>query len=269
MLESVSVGAFLNVTSPEPERWEEDLVALTTKTGIRHVEVWLEYLPSGRETIALASLLRGQRTIMHAPFIGASLASGWEALAAISLDRCHQAIELAGILGCEVVTLHAGPYASFEDHAMVIGRLAERLARFSTITRPVITVENMPIRAGASAEALARAEDLADLLDRAPQTRMTLDVGHCLQNGEDPAATFATFHGLIANIHLHDGSRDSSAHRALGAGELDLGAFLAGLQEHSYNKFLTIETLSMPDLEVSLTALGLAGFDAAKSLSAA
>ena len=268
VLESVSIGAFLNVTSPEPGRWEEDVAALDV-LPIEHVEVWLEYLPSRRELVALASVLRGRRVIMHAPFIGASLASGWDALAAISLDRSHHAIELAGLLGCEVVTLHAGPYAAFEDPAAVIERLVERLGRFSSIARPVVTVENMPARGGATAETIASAEDLARLTERAPQTRLTLDVGHCLQNGEDPVAVFAAFAPLISNIHLHDGTSAGSAHKALGTGELDLHALLGSLQSHSYDRFLTIETLSSADLRDSLDALEQAGIARRSRASAA
>jgi sugar phosphate isomerase/epimerase len=258
MLESASVGAFLNITSCEPVRWEAELDGLDA-IGVEHVELWLEYLPSPRELNVLTSLLRGRRTIMHGPFIGMSLATDWEALAAISLDRCHRAVEVAGVLGCEVVTLHAGAYGDFEPQAQAIRRLAERLGRFSRIPRPVITVENMPARTGASVESLAGADDLAALQMLSPQLNLTLDTGHCLQNAEDPAAVYMRFHETVRNIHLHDGRAGGKAHQALGTGDLDLVALLGSLQAKSYEGFVTIETLSREDLRSSLATLQAAG----------
>lgn len=258
MLESASVGAFLNITGPEPQRWRQDLSALD-ELAVSHLELWLEYMPARSELVELVGLLRGRRTIMHGPFIGMSLGTDWEALAAISLDRCRRAIEVAGLIGCEVLTLHAGQHGSFDDRLLAIERVAERLAPFGRLNRPIIAVENMPIRTGASAETLTRAEDISALATCAGELRLTLDVGHCLQNREDPVLVFERFKDNIHNIHLHDGTAGGSAHKALGVGELDLPAFLQALEASHYDRFLSIETLSHADLSASLDALTAAG----------
>ena len=258
MLEQASVGAFLNVTSSDPQKWREDLQALE-ELPIGHLELWLEYEPSMRELAAIASMLDRWPRIMHAPFIGMSLATHWDGLATLSLDRCHRAIEAAGILGCQVVTLHAGPYAKFMPREEALSRLAERLSRFARLTSPTVAVENMPARAGVASEALTASSDLDELAALLPTVSVTLDVGHCLQNEEDPAAAFTARAERIRNIHLHDGERGGRSHQALGTGDLDLASFLRALEERDYDGFLTIETLSTEDLRRSLDVLIEAG----------
>src|SRR5579863_9176749 len=110
MLENSSTGAFLNLTSYQPQQWARDLAGLD-ELGVAHLELWLEFDPTPREIATLESLIGARRTIMHGPFIGMSLATHWEDLAALSLGRAHRAVETAAILGCEVVTLHAGAFA--------------------------------------------------------------------------------------------------------------------------------------------------------------
>ncbi len=158
MLDHVSLGAFVDLHSHDPDGWRERL-SLLEEPKLDHVELWLEYEPAVRETGALVHTFAGKRTIMHAPFIGMSLATEWSALAALSLDRCHRAIEVAGAIGCEVVTVHAGMHASHEYHDAALGRLVERFQRFARIPTPIVTLENMASRGGATRETLAGGED--------------------------------------------------------------------------------------------------------------
>lgn len=258
MLEHCSVGAFLNLTAFEPERWREGLAELD-ELGVAHLELWLEFEPAPREVALLEALLAGRRTIMHGPFIGMSLSTHWEDLAALSLGRAHRAVEVAGVLRCEVVTLHAGPFAKFEGHRQALARLAERFARFSRISSPAVALENLPARAGASADAVAGIGDLEQMIESLPGLSVTLDVGHCLQNGEDPRPFIERHSERIVDIHLHDGEPGGGAHRALGAGELPLHELLSCLDAVGYRGFLTVETLSAEDLRSSLQALWALG----------
>src|ERR1700684_3551109 len=106
----------------------------------------------------------------------------------------------------------------------------------------------MPARGGAAREAVATAVDLDQMVSRLPELQLTLDVGHSIQNGEDPAAIAHQHHKRIANIHLHDGDAGGGAHRALGTGELALDALLSRLDADGYAGFVSIETLSSEDL---------------------
>lgn len=258
MLEQASVGAFVNLTTDEPERWAADLDGLE-QLQLGHLELWLEHLPSHRELALLDSLLGNWPRIMHGPFIGMSLATDWDELGSLSLDRCHRAIEAAALLDCEVVTLHAGPYANFGPHTRALERLAARLSRFARLSFPAVTVENMPARGGATSEAVAATADLDALGELLPELSFTLDVGHCLQNEEDPAAAFTARAGRVRNIHLHDGQLGGASHQALGTGDLDLDAFVDALAQHDYRGFLTIETLSPEALRQSLELLAEKG----------
>jgi sugar phosphate isomerase/epimerase len=254
MLDHASIGAFVNITDDDFERVEDDLRTLR-ELGLDHLEVWLEYQPTRRELEELAALLRGWTTIMHGPFVGMSLATDWDALAGISLDRCHQAIEAAGVLGCHVVTLHAGAYGAFGSHEEALNRVAGRIARFTRISRPAITIENLPARRGASREAVTASSDFDALVGTLAELRMTLDVGHCVQNGEDPAEVASRHVRRVSNIHLHDATPGGSGHAALGNGALAVDELLTRLDADGYDRFMTIETLTRDDLRASLDVL--------------
>jgi sugar phosphate isomerase/epimerase len=254
MLESASIGAFLNVTDGDIDRLRAELGTLR-ELNLDHVEVWLEHQPTVRELDELARLLRGWVAIMHGPFIGMSLATDWDDLAGISLERCHRAIEAAGVLGCAVVTLHAGAYAAFTPSELALTLLSARVARFARIGRPTVTIENMPSRGGATREAVATSADLDRLTTMLPELALTLDVGHSLQNGENPATVARRHAGRIANVHLHDGVAGGRAHTALGTGELAIAELVTALHDDRYAGFISVETLSLEDLTRSLDVL--------------
>ncbi len=96
---------------------------------------------------------------------------------------------------------------------------------------------------------------LAALSRALPDVAITLDVGHCVQNGEDPAVVFSEFSEQVRNIHLHDARRGGRAHMALGEGDLDLESLLQTLESSAYSGFLTIETLGADALTQSVTCL--------------
>jgi sugar phosphate isomerase/epimerase len=254
MLDKASLGAFVDLHSHDPDGWRERL-SLLDGLDLDHVELWLEYEPAVRETGTLIHAFAGRRTIMHAPFIGMSLATDWGALAALSLDRCHRAVEVAGAIGCEIVTVHAGMHARHGSHDAALSRLVERFERFERIPAPVVTLENMTARGGATRETLAGLEDLEALSRALPDVAITLDVGHCVQNGEDPAAVFTALAGQVRNIHLHDAREGGRAHMALGEGELNLEGLLRTLEASGYAGFVTLETLGPDALRRSVRLL--------------
>jgi sugar phosphate isomerase/epimerase len=240
-------GVFLNVSRFEPRVWERQLVEIDRLPHLDHIELWLEYIPKRQELSVLRNMFSGRRTIMHGPFINMSLATEWEQLAQASLDRCGRAIEVASYIGSQVVTFHAGTYPVFDTKDAALARLADRFSKFANLSRPVVTLENMPVRGGASIECLSRTEDLESLVVLLPHLKLTLDVGHCLQN-HDEVESFIKAHALsIVNIHLHDGIKGGKAHMRLGSGQLDLGGFLQAISESSYAGYVGMETLSVED----------------------
>lgn len=240
-------GVFLNISRFEPRVWERQLVQIDRLPYLDHIELWLEYIPGRQELSVLRNMFSGRRTIMHGPFINMSLATEWEQLAQASLDRCERAIEVASYIGSQVVTFHAGTYPVFDTRDAALARLADRFSKFADLSNPVVTLENMPMRGGASIECLGKTEDLESILVLLPHLKLTLDVGHCLQNHEEPES-FIKQHTLsIANIHLHDGVKGGKAHMRLGYGQLDLGGLLQALSDSSYAGYVGMETLSVED----------------------
>jgi sugar phosphate isomerase/epimerase len=268
MLEHCSVGAFLNITDDDASGWRKQLRQLD-RLSVGHVEIWLERDIGWRQLVDLKSILDGRRSIMHGPFVGMSFATDWDELAAISLDRCHRAIEAAGVLGSEILTLHAGTYGAHGSHADALQRVAMRLERFRAIGHPKLSIENLPRRRGASVEAVTFERDLDALAEYAPDIRYTIDVGHCLQNREDPVAVLERQHQRVGNIHLHDGNLSAGAHLGLGDGDLDLADLLSALDRLAYDGFLTVEVLDLDDLVHSLEVLRSYGIGSKAAYSTA
>jgi sugar phosphate isomerase/epimerase len=249
-------GAFLNLLHCDPTDWERQLNDLDRLEDLDHLELWLEFLPSRPQLLALADFLEGRRTIMHGPFIGMSLATNWDELARVSLDRVLRAVEIASYLGSEVVTIHGGIVHRDEDQEAVIDRLVGYLERLSHYCDPVIALENMAGRGGATREAIARTAHLTDVMARLPALQVTLDTGHALQNNDDPVEFVAAHAGRIANIHLHDAHPGGKGHLRLGTAALDTTRLLNTLDATGYDRFLTLETVSAEDTSASWKVIG-------------
>jgi sugar phosphate isomerase/epimerase len=262
-------GVFINLTAFEPNAWQDELNWAHSLPELDHLELWLEFLPTRRQLRGMREMFAGQRLIMHGPFIGTSLAAEWDELAEASVERCSWAVEAASFLECEVVTFHAGSYPAFSTEDAALERLAARFEAFASLAEPRVTLENMPARNGATVETLGTLEGLKRMADRLPSLHFTLDVGHCLQNGESLKPFVRAYSDRIANIHLHDGLDGGRSHLALGEGELDVQDFLRCLDASGYDAFLTLETLGQEDTTVSWHALQAAKSGAPRSALAA
>jgi sugar phosphate isomerase/epimerase len=248
-------GAFINIVSPEPAEWEADFRRIKNLPSRHHVEIWLEYIPSKEERTALQSMLRGTEVIVHGPFIHLSLATHLNALRDISLRKFDEAVEFAAQIGAQVVTFHAGTYPMFETQEIALERLASKFYRFTGLKSPIVTLENMPVRGeGTTRECLGHLKDLTLLQLMIPDIHFTLDIGHCLQNGDDYESFLRTQSSRIANIHLHDGKFGGRAHLRLGAGTLDLPKLVGVLRETGFTKYISLETISSEDTTSSWPA---------------
>src|SRR5271163_2211934 len=148
-------GAFVNLTSYDPAGWRRQLTQVDALENLDHLELWLEFVPTRRQLANMADLFAERETIMHGPFIGTSVSSNWDALVQISVDRWAQALEVASYLRCRVLTFHAGAYGDVEPRSNALDRLAERFVSFVHGSEPIVTLENMPARNGATRETLA------------------------------------------------------------------------------------------------------------------
>lgn len=263
-----SCGAFLNVTSKNVSEWDDQISWLNGLDGLGHVEVWLEEGLSDASLRRLKRRLREWPVIVHGPFIDMSLATPWVELADISLRRASTAIRQAADLKAQVVTFHVGRYPVFEDRQQALERCVTRLMELPLDAGPRVCVENMPARGGGSRELLTTAADLAQVVAAVPSIGVTLDVGHCLQNCEDPIAAMELLGSAIQNVHLHDGVEGGRAHLPLGAGELHVEDVLAAAVRASA-RHVTLETLGQEDTTASWNALVQSGMTSRSAKRAA
>jgi sugar phosphate isomerase/epimerase len=248
-----SYGAFVNVTGDDFYSWRRQLAQVRQLSDRRHVEIWLEDLAAIKQHMRKAvKLFKGERIIVHAPFVGLSLVTPWSELRQISLGRLTEAIDIAGELEAQVLTVHPGEVPAMEPKEAVLDRAAEA---YTTLQRRagdlVVTLENMPDRPTAKREGIVSGRNFQELLERVPTMRFTLDIGHAVQNGDRYDVFLRKHAAAVANIHLHDGIKGGPGHLALGHGELEIDEFFTCIRAADYQGFISLETLGFADTELS------------------
>lgn len=248
-------GAFVHIVNAMPREWEAEFRRIKNLRSLEHIEIWLEYLPNAKEISILKDIFKSTETIIHGPFVHMSFVSHLPGLTETSLRRCEEAINIACSIGAKVITFHAGTYPIFDEHKVALERLCQVFPKFTKLTNPTVCLENMPVRPGTTNECLGKLSDLKLLQTMMPDVRFTLDIGHCLQNGDDFEMFIGEQHRVIENIHLHDGNRGGKSHLRLGSGTLDLPSFLKTLRRIEFTKYLSLETISHEDTSNSWQTL--------------
>jgi len=256
----MSLGAFVNVQSRDPAEWAAALNRMRVFEGLGHVEVWLETVPrTRRELTPMVETFAGWRTILHGPFVGLSLVHPLPQVRQVAVDHLAEACAVGAALGSEVMTVHCGAAPSFEDRRVLLERLAVSLSilRSRCEGGPVIAVENMRRRDGATRESLVTVDDCRELLELDPDTRFTLDIGHAVQNADKWDHFLAEHAEVIADLHLHGAVEDGRGHLSMVDEHSDITAadFAAAHHTSGYGGFVSVETLGWPDTEASFVAV--------------
>jgi len=248
-----SYGAFVNITDGDFDSWQRQLGQVRQLCDRHHIEIWLEDLAAIKKHMRNAiKLFKGERIIVHAPFVGLSLVSPWSELRRISLERLTEAINIAGELGSQVLTVHPGEAPVTEPKEAVLDRAAEAYTKLQQRAgNLVITMENMPDRPTAKREGIVSGRNFQELLERVPTMRFTLDIGHAVENGDQYEVFLKSHAAAVANIHLHDGIKGGPGHLALGHGELVIDNFFGCIRAVGYQGFISLETLGFADTELS------------------
>jgi sugar phosphate isomerase/epimerase len=237
-------------------QWKDAVKRLEQLPSLDHIEVWLEHLPSTSEIRTIKDMLRGVPLIVHGPFIHTSLVSHIPEIVRVTERRFEEAVDVASKLQARVITFHAGPYPLFEAKNAVLENLATRFAKFSELVDPIATLENMPIKNyGTTREPIGKLSDYEDILRFLPKLRFTLDIGHCLQNGDDFVPFIRRYCERIENIHVHDGVQGGRAHLRFGYGRLDLLSLIDVLVRVGFEKSVSLETISWEDTSSSWETL--------------
>jgi L-ribulose-5-phosphate 3-epimerase len=244
-----SFGAFVNVTRFVPVNWRSQLHNIRRLSNYGHVEVWLEWLPDTRRQLDhLLAVFDGEQVIVHAPFVGLSLVAPWRELRAESIKRLSRAALVASELGAAVMTIHPGVTPAYEHRDHVLDRVADAYAEVRANAGHIaLGLENMPDRQTATVEGIVSTADFVDLLDRDPDIKFTLDIGHAVQNGNKYHKFLMSYGTAIVNMHLHDGVTGGAGHLRLGSGELDVCEYLQRCVDAGYAGFVSLETLSAAD----------------------
>ncbi len=89
-----------------------------------------------------------------------------------------------------------------------------------------------------------------------PAVKFTLDIGHCIQNGDDYLSFIELNKDRIVNIHLHNALKDGKAHYGFHKnGQLNLKKLISTLKRIQYSGFMSLEILQTEDIKKSWAVL--------------
>lgn len=158
------------------------------------------------------------------------------------IDFMRRAIDVAGELGAECVSLWSGIVRDAAPADTVWTRLGDGLAAIGDHAARAGMIVSFEPEPGMFIDTLARAERLFDRLGRPSPLRLTVDIGHMECMGERPcAAHLAAWNGLVANVHVDDMLACRHEHLPLGTGDVDCAAAVAALAAVGYRGGLHVE----------------------------
>ncbi len=204
---------------------------------------------------------RGLQAVGHtAPFL--PFASAYPELEQTARELFVGACEAFSEIGVTLVNLHPAMRGLRGKDA--IQRNAEAVAAVATRAEALgitVMVENMGGGFGTP-------EELAPLVDAAPNVRFHLDVGHANirpygQPNRLPLLLEA-FAGRIAHVHVHDNKGRYDEHLPLGVGTIDWPLAARAVRESGYDGTVTLEVFAKePAYTHASREVWLAAWDAA------
>ncbi|MFH0988000.1 MAG: TIM barrel protein [Parcubacteria group bacterium] len=115
-----------------------------------------------------------------------------------------------------------------------------------------ITIENISRNRTTQISYPTSVEELSILTKAIPDIDFTLDIGHCVQNGESFQDFLTSNVAHIKDIHLHNAENKGRAHFGLNKkGGVDVVGILRLLKKIKYNGFLTLEILDFDETVAS------------------
>jgi L-ribulose-5-phosphate 3-epimerase len=160
---------------------------------------------------------------------------------AIRIDFLRRAIDLAGAMGSQAVSLWSGcPTAPIEE-GPGMDRLADGLRPlldYAEQARIPLAFEPEP---GMFIDTLDRFSRLDERLKH-PLFQLTLDLGHvhCLDEGDIPTL-LRSWGDRIVNIHIEDMKKGTHEHLMFGEGTMDFASICASLGEIGYSGGVHVE----------------------------
>jgi sugar phosphate isomerase/epimerase len=116
------------------------------------------------------------------------------------------------------------------------------LCRFSRAKKVNLMLENVP----ATGHGTGGIAGYSVVMDRVPQLKCHLDVGHAfIEGGMGKIKAYLTrFNDRLSHLHIHDNHGELDEHLPLGAGSIDFKKVVRWLNEIEYNKTITFEVFT-------------------------
>lgn len=189
----------------------DEIFSSVEEAGLTGVEFWVEtphFWLRGQPLHELKAAVRAHPALtsltLHAPALDLNPCSINPRVAAASQQYAIEAVELAGALGAEVITVHPGrrtarrppnryDYDHFETYLARLRQAAEE-------TGVKVAIENMEPKVNSL---LCTPEGVRETLDANPWLWLTLDVAHAMTVSEGEVSRYIRgCRDRIANVHL-------------------------------------------------------------------
>jgi len=214
-------------------------------------DFWLRGLPEDDLAQCIADHPELSPITVHAPSLDLNPCSINPRVAGISVDYTVEAIEMAGRIGADVVTVHPGrrtakrhpsayDYRRFEEYI-------DRLREAAEQARVRVAIENLEPRVNTL---LYTADDAVEVLEREPWLWFTLDIGHAMMISCDEVLRFIDLCiDRMANVHVSALGANERPHHPI-HGDPSAIRVLTELADRGYDGYLTLELEDMvfPDL---------------------
>ncbi|MDD2225061.1 MAG: sugar phosphate isomerase/epimerase [Candidatus Shapirobacteria bacterium] len=211
--------------------------------------MWLEADLSQEDINWLKKQLSNYQLIIHAPFTSMSLVSGHKLIDEASIKILKKTIDQSIALNAKLITVHTGKYPVYstpKKASEFFSQNFQKLVNYAN-EKIILTTENMPIRRGAEIH-FPMLKELGNLSKLIPNINYTLDIGHCIQNGEDFYQFITDNKDKIKDIHFHNAIKNGKAHYGLHLkGDLDFKKLVDFLNKINYQNYLTLEVLDDED----------------------
>jgi len=198
-----SLGVTIFLAGRDEELWDEE-ARRAREAGAEHFEVFLEYPPGNgelreRQIRRLRNLIKGVKTLVHAPVSWSSLITPHEGLWQLSLKEVRDTLAVAAKLGAELFTIHGGPlpFPRFRRGGDAQERFKEAVERLLPRARElalILAVENLSTGYPVTAEELEEALALG--------LSGSFSVDQAREGGQDPLELLKRLYEQVAQIAL-------------------------------------------------------------------
>lgn len=157
------------------------------------------------------------------------------------LDLLRRALNVASALGAEAVSLWSGAAPPGLEPGIAWRRLVDGCAELLEAAEEHGVMLGFEPEPGHLVDRLELFDGLADALGNPGPFGLTLDVGHCLCQGESPVEAILERGDRLVNVHIEDMRRGVHEHLDFGEGEMNFPRLLSALSQVAYQGLVCVE----------------------------